>query len=157
MAGDKDYVLKGFAVPEQLAAVHDLLRQAAADHPELDSTDIMLFETAVIEIANNVVEYGRPAGEIEWELRLRVTDDAIEGELFDTGQEFKPSLSGGGMPDPMSEHGRGMPIAEAVLDKIDFERIEDTNHWKMTRKLGGGTPTAAAFGDFNLSDIPDAG
>lgn len=51
MAGE--YQLEGFAVPEQLEAVHELLGQAAAEHPELDPMDVMLFETAVIEIANN--------------------------------------------------------------------------------------------------------
>ena len=134
-AGDKEYVLEGFAVPDQLDAVHSLLAEAAADHPDLDPTDVMLFETAIIEIANNVVEYGRPEGEVRWKFTIRVHDDEIEAELDDTGQTFTPQR-GKGMPGEDAEGGRGLPIAEALLDRIEFERIGDTNHWRMVRRLG---------------------
>lgn len=131
----KAYVLEGFAVPDQLDAVHGLLAQAAAEHPGLDPTDVMLFETAVIEIANNVVEYGRPEGEVRWKFTIRVREDEIEAELDDTGQVFTPD-QGNGMPGEDAEGGRGLPIAEALLDRIEFERMDDTNHWRMVRRLG---------------------
>jgi serine/threonine-protein kinase RsbW len=132
--GVKEYVLEGFAVPDQLDAVHALLAQAAGEHPKLDPTDVMLFETAVIEIANNVVEYGRPEGEVRWKFAIRVREDEIEAELDDTGQTFTPE-QGKGMPGEDAEGGRGLPIAEAVLDQIEFKRMDDTNHWRMVRRL----------------------
>ena len=134
-ADARDYVLEGFAVPDQLDAVHELLAEAAADHPELDSTDVMLFETAVIEIANNVVEYGKPEGEVRWKFTVRVREDEIEAELDDTGQSFAPAR-GKGMPGEEAEGGRGLPLAEALLDQIDFDRVDETNHWRMVRRLG---------------------
>lgn len=140
MTGDgttrgKEYVLEGFAVPDQLDAVHALLAQAAGEHPELDPMDVMLFETAIIEIANNVVEYGRPEGEVRWKFTIRVHEDEIEAELDDTGQSFTP-VQGKAMPGEEAEGGRGLPIAEALLDRIEFTRMEDTNHWRMVRRLG---------------------
>jgi len=143
MAGDvpedapegKEYVLEGFAVPDQLDAVHSLLAQAAGDHPDLDPMDVMLFETAIIEIANNVVEYGRPEGEVRWKFVIRVHKDTIEAELDDTGQMFMPE-QGKAMPGEDAEGGRGLPMAEALLDKIEFKRLTDTNHWRMVRRLG---------------------
>lgn len=139
MTGDdapaKPYVLEGFAVPDQLDAVHALLAEAAGDHPELDPMDVMLFETAIIEIANNVVEYGRPEGEVRWKFTIRVHEDAIEAELDDTGQTFTPDR-GRAMPDEDAEGGRGLPLAEALLDQIEFDRLGDTNHWRMVRRLG---------------------
>jgi len=131
----KEYVLEGFAVPEQLDAVHALLAQAAAEHPDLEPMDVMLFETAIIEIANNVVEYGRPEGEVRWRFTIRVRADEIEAELDDTGQAFTPA-HGKDMPGEDAEGGRGLPIAEALLDKIEFDRLDDTNHWRMVRRLG---------------------
>ena len=128
-------MLEGFAVPDQLDAVHSLLARAADEHPALDPTDIMLFETAIIEIANNVVEYGRPEGEVRWRLTIRVCDDKIEAELDDTGQIFTPS-QGKAMPAEDAEGGRGLPIAEALLDQIEFTRTGDTNHCRMVRFLG---------------------
>jgi serine/threonine-protein kinase RsbW len=134
-APDKEYVLEGFAVPDQLDAVHTLLAQAAVEHPRLDPTDVMLFETAIIEIANNVVEYGRPEGEVRWKFTIRVRQDTIEAELDDTGQVFTPP-QGKVMPGEDAEGGRGLPIAEALLDRIEFKRMDDTNHWRMVRRLG---------------------
>jgi len=138
--GEKAYELEGFAVPDQLDAVHALLAQAARDHPALDPMDVMLFETAIIEIANNVVEYGRPEGEVRWKFTIRVREDEIEAELNDTGQEFTPA-QGAVMPGEEAEGGRGLAIAEALLDRIEFERLDDTNHWRMVRRLGK-TPEA---------------
>ena len=140
MTGDgavegREYVLEGFAVPEQLDAVHTLLAQAADEHPGLDPMDVMLFETAIIEIANNVVEYGRPEGEVRWKFVIRVREDEIEAELDDTGQSFTPA-QGKTMPGEEAEGGRGLPIAEALLDRIEFKRMDDTNHWRMVRRLG---------------------
>jgi serine/threonine-protein kinase RsbW len=136
VSGDPQYVLEGFAVPGELAKVHELLERVGADHPELDPTDLMLFETAVIEIANNVVEHGRPVGEVRWRLRLRVSEAQIEAELNDTGQEFTGDLDAP-MPDEHAETGRGFALAGAVLDKIEFERVDGENRWRMVRRLGG--------------------
>lgn len=133
--GGNEYVLEGFAVPDQLDAVHSLLAQAASEHPDLDPMDVMLFETAVIEIANNVVEYGRPEGAVRWKFTIRVREDEIEAELDDTGQTFTPA-QGSAMPGEDAESGRGLAIAEAVLDQIEFKRMGDTNHWRMVRRLG---------------------
>jgi serine/threonine-protein kinase RsbW len=132
---EKDYVLEGFAVPDQLDAVHTLLAQAADEHPRLDPMDVMLFETAIIEIANNVVEHGQPEGEVRWRFTIRVREDEIEAELDDTGQTFTP-VQGKAMPGEDAEGGRGLAMAEALLDQIDFERMDDANHWRMVRRLG---------------------
>lgn len=133
MAGD-DYAFEGLAVPEELGRVHDLLEQAAAEHPEVPAMDLTLFETAVIEIANNVVEHGRPAGEVEWRLTLKVGKEAIEAELYDNGMEFTPS-GPAVMPDADVESGRGLAIAEAVLDGMEVERSERGNHWRLMRRF----------------------
>ena len=140
MTGDgvpegKEYVLEGFAMPDQLDAVHALLAQAAGEHPTLDPMDVMLFETAIIEIANNVVEHGQPKGEVRWKFTIRVRHDEIEAELDDTGQTFTPA-QGQAMPGEDAEGGRGLPMAEALLDQIEFKRMNDTNHWHMVRRLG---------------------
>ena len=135
----REYVLEGFAVPDQLDAVHSLLAQAAGEHPSLDPMDVMLFETAIIEIANNVVEYGRPEGEVRWKFTIRVHEEEIEAELDDTGQMFTPA-HGRDMPGEDAEGGRGLPIAEALLDQIEFKRMADTNHWRMVRRLGQTPP-----------------
>lgn len=132
---DKEYMLEGFALPDQLDTLHTLLAQAAAEHPRLDPMDVMLFETAIMEIANNVVEHGQPEGKVRWRFTIRVREDEIEAELDDTGQAFTPG-QGQAMPGEDAESGRGLAMAEALLDQIEFERMRDANHWRMVRRLG---------------------
>ncbi|ACZ31760.1 putative anti-sigma regulatory factor, serine/threonine protein kinase [Xylanimonas cellulosilytica DSM 15894] len=135
MTGDEDdYVLEGFAVPAGLAEVHGLLERVGAEHPEIHATDLMLFETAVGEIAANVVEHGRPIGEVRWRLTLAVREDEIEAELLDSGHEFAADFDTA-MPDEMAEGGRGLPLAGALLHRIELTRLDDANHWRMVRRL----------------------
>jgi serine/threonine-protein kinase RsbW len=130
-----DYLLEGLAVPETLSLLHDLLERVGTEHPDLDSGDLMLFETAVIEVAGNVVEHGRPSGRVAWTFRLSVLPDRLEATLSDSGMEYPGGTWGTAMPqDPMREDGRGLALATAVLDRLGYERADDGNHWTMLRR-----------------------
>ena len=123
--------LRIVAPGEQVRAVLD---RVGAEPPEIPASDLMQFETAVIEIATNVVEYGRPAGQVRWRLTLRPRHGEIRAALDDSGQEFEPDLDSG-MPDELAEGGRGLPLARALLDEIAFQRDAGGNHWLMVRRL----------------------
>lgn len=144
MGGEhSEYTLEGFAVPGELDRVHALLERVGSEHPDLDHTDLMLFETAIIEIATNVVEHGQPQGAVQWRFVLRVRPDDVEAELHDSAQEFQVDLDAR-MPDVDAESGRGLPLAHALLDEIELDRADDANHWRMVRRLGrSATPPAA--------------
>ena len=129
-----DYVLEGPAVPESLDLVHDLLEQVGREHPDLEPGDLTMFETAVIEVAGNVVEHGRPPGHVSWTFRLSVLPDRLEGELSDSGEEYGGGTWGTTMPsDLLQEDGRGLALATAVLDSLEYERAATANHWTMLR------------------------
>ena len=128
-----DYVLEGLAVPESLNLLHALLERVGQEHPDIDAADLMMFETAVIEVAGNVVEHGRPHGRVTWAFRLSVLPDRLEGELSDSGEEY-PGGTWGPMPDDLlQEDGRGLALATAVLDRLDYRRSDGVNHWTMLR------------------------
>ena len=135
MAGERPdgYFLSGWAVPEGLELLHDLVEQVRAEHPGLDPEHLMMLETAVIELANNVLEHGRPPGEVSWSFTLRVADDALEAVLADDGPEYEGDLSAV-MPDPFAESGRGIALARAALDDLAFERRDGSNVWTMLRR-----------------------
>jgi serine/threonine-protein kinase RsbW len=132
MAGEH-YDLSGFAIPEELASLHDLLERAGREHPEFDATDLMLLETAVIEIANNVVEHGRPAGHVRWRFELAVTPETLRATLFDDGQAFAGDVTTA-MPDALDESGRGLALASTVLDELSYSRDDGHNEWRMVRR-----------------------
>jgi serine/threonine-protein kinase RsbW len=131
-----EYVLEGLAVPESLNLLHDLLDRVSRDHPDVDSADLMLFETAVIEVAGNVVEHGHPPGKVSWAFRIEIRPDRLEAALSDSGEEYPGGTWGTQMPDPMHETGRGLALATAVLDSLTYERRDDANHWRMQRLRG---------------------
>jgi serine/threonine-protein kinase RsbW len=132
-----DYLLQGLAVPESLNLLHDLLEEVGREHPDLDPGDLMLFETAVIEVAGNVVEHGQPQGRVSWTFRLAVLPDRLEGSLSDSGEEYPGGTWGTEMPDDLlQEDGRGLALATAVLDRLDYRRADDVNHWTMLKQRG---------------------
>ena len=131
MAGE--YALRGLAVPESLNLLQDLLEQVRREHPELDETDVSMFETAIVEIHGNVVEHGHPPGQVIYAFELEVSSDRLVGILADTGVAA-PDLSGmDELPDEMAESGRGLWLAKATLDDLQYARAGDRNTWKLVR------------------------
>jgi len=135
MAGDGEYRLEGLAVPETLDLLHGLLARAGAEHPDITPADLMMFETAVIEIAGNVVEHGVPPGEVTYGFRLVVLPDRLEGTLWDSGAPLPeaPLEQGSVMPGEWREEGRGLALAGTVLDDLSCQRVAGGNRWRMTR------------------------
>jgi serine/threonine-protein kinase RsbW len=131
MAGD--YHLDGIAVSETLTALQDLVDRLRAEHPELDSLDVSMVETAAVELVGNIVEHGLPPGHVTYALRLSVRPDRIECRLTDSGAaavEVEPQAS---MPGTEAECGRGLAMAQAALDELRYERDGGRNVWTMVR------------------------
>lgn len=128
------YELEGLAIPAELDRVHALVERARVEHPEVSARDLMLFETALIEVAGNVVEHGRPPGRVHWHLVLRVGAAAIEAELIDTSEASEIPLDTE-MPDEAATSGRGIAIAVATLDSMTLRRVGNENHWLLVRRL----------------------
>ncbi|MEP9380805.1 ATP-binding protein [Nocardioides sp. KR10-350] len=136
MAGD--YVLDGFAVPDELDKLHALLTRAGEEHPDVSASDLMLFETAVTEVANNVIEHGVPTGGVHWTFTLDVDPGELQAVLRENGQAFTGDLHGAMPDDPLSESGRGLPLADTVLDELEYVRDGSDNVWRMVRRRTGG-------------------
>lgn len=137
-----DYEVASLAVPESLDLLHGLLEQVSREHPDVAADDLMMFETAIIEIAGNVVEHGRPPGRVVYEFRLDVLPDRLEAELADSGDAFahhdtdvSDVVDGARLPDdPLDESGRGLFLADAVLDELRYSRTRGRNLWTMVRR-----------------------
>lgn len=134
MTGDR-YELDGLAVPDQLDRLVNLLELVGRDHPDVSDHDLMLFTTAVMEIAGNVVEHGRPEGQVRWHFRLDVGDDTLTAVLSDSGEAYSGQAhSEVGMPEVWAESGRGFALAGAVLDDLRYERAGERNRWHLVRR-----------------------
>lgn len=132
----QQYVVAGFAVPEGLEQLHELLDRVREEHPGLAARDVMAFETAVIEIASNVVEHGADA--TSWTFTLGVTATELRGALADNGTTFEGDVRTDLPEDPLAESGRGLAMAGSLLDELSYERAGGRNHWHMVRTLRPG-------------------
>lgn len=134
--GAQTYHISGWATPAGITQVHALMDLVRADHPELPRHDLLLFETAMIELANNVVEHGRPQGQVYWRMLFNVSPRALEAELIDTSEAATFTV-GRPMPGVEATGGRGIPIIEAALDYLLLTRVGEENHWLLLRMLPG--------------------
>jgi serine/threonine-protein kinase RsbW len=132
MAGD--YHVEGIAVPESLDRLHALLDRVRQEHAEVDPTELMLFETATIEIHGNVVQHGRPEGQVVYTFDLDVRDDMLVGVLADNGEAVPDLSEQEGLVGESAESGRGLQLARAALDELTFVRREARNTWRMVKE-----------------------
>ena len=142
MAGE--YRLAGLALPESIDRLQDLLAQVRVDHPEVDETDLSMFETAVVEIHGNVVEHGTAPGGVVYAFELDVRPDRLVGMLADTGSAAPDLSQLHQSVDELAESGRGLWLARATLDELEYARSGDRNTWKLVRTRRDLTALPAA-------------
>ena len=132
MAGE--YHVAGLAVPESLDLLHGLLHRVREENDDIDATELMLFETAIIEIHGNVVQHGRPQGQVVYTFDLDVRDDMLVGVLADNGEAVPDLSAQGGLVGEGAESGRGLHLARAALEELSFVRRDDQNTWRMVKR-----------------------
>src|SRR5690349_7587176 len=132
MAGEV-YALTGLAVPEGLDRLHELLEQVVVEHPEVPPREVMMLETAVMEIANNVVEHGRPEGQVTWSFSVEVGASLV-ARLRDSGERYLGELDRQ-LPDDLAEDGRGLALASRAVDELSYDRDGSANVWTLVRHV----------------------
>lgn len=127
--------LNGPVDPGCLEKVDLLLQQVWATSADVSGTDRTLFETAVIEIAANIIQHGAGEGSINYTLTIEVYPDRLDAHFRDDGIAAQVDIDALSMPDPLAESGRGLAIAKAALDVLAYERQNNNNNWTLSRLL----------------------
>lgn len=126
------------ATLDQLHIVSDLIEDMLAEFDDIVEPEIVRYniQLAVQEICVNIINHayqGAPDEKIEVELTLRERPRHMEIILCDTGSIFDPLQA----PEPdlstVHEHGYGMFLAQALLDKLSYTRIEPHNRWHLAK------------------------
>jgi len=95
------------------------------------------FETAIVEIAANIVEHTqRVEGQSGrgYSLELAATDAEVTAIFTDNGKPADIDLSTVTMADIDEESGRGLALAIAALDSLDYRRVGGRNVWTLVCK-----------------------
>lgn len=139
MPGDHTTELSftGPAQPACLDHVHDLLARLWDEQPAVASEDRVLFTTAVVEVANNIVEHGRRADPVELSLRLQLDAERIEAHFRDDGEAVDLDIGRARLPEDLAESGRGLSLVRAAVHEFGYQRTAGVNRWDLVRRRDG--------------------
>ncbi|MDU0367554.1 ATP-binding protein [Microbacterium sp. NPDC089180] len=124
--------LDAAVVPASLDAIFDLLAGWWDEVGEVTPMTRFGFETAVIEIAGNIVEHSRgESDERRFTLDLFADAQRLVATFRDDGDPPLLDLASVRMADADEESGRGLALANAGVDDVDFRRDGDRNVWTL--------------------------
>lgn len=126
-----------FEVPATVASLDEVQDRFGAWWDTLGTDDVRLrfgLETAVAEIAANIVEHTRrtdqEAGR-RYTVELDATDDELVAVLTDNGLPADVDLAAVTMADVDQESGRGLALAIAALDRLEHRHEGGHNVWTL--------------------------
>lgn len=123
------------APPDDVGAVHELLESVWRRTPDIAPTDRFCFETALIELTANVLRHAAGDAGVTCRLSVEVTPQEVVATLVDTGEVGGIDLAPRAMPEALAESGRGIPLIQALVDEVHYDRSGERNHWRIARRL----------------------
>ncbi|SDO33986.1 serine/threonine-protein kinase RsbW [Nakamurella panacisegetis] len=123
--------------PDCLGKVHALVEQLWAESVDVAEIDRILFESAVLEIAGNIVQHSVSDQPILCNLTLRIYPTRLEAVFCDTAEEAAVDVESATMPDDLAESGRGLAMTKRALDQLSYQREGHVNCWRLSRTRTG--------------------
>jgi serine/threonine-protein kinase RsbW len=125
--------------PDDLDTVHDYIQRVWTEHPDLDDMDKLMFETALVELAANIIQHANGGRGVEGTLSIAVTEERIRCEITDSSGASNVALAAREMPDEAAESGRGIAFIQRLVDVLHYERRNATNMWMIEKIREGCT------------------
>ncbi len=122
---------RGPVEPASLDRTHDLLAQLWQEQPDVAEMDQIMFTTAVLEVANNIVSHG-DGGTVS--LVLQGDDRQLEAFFCDDGAAADVDLDTAALPDDLAESGRGLALVRMAVDEFRYSHRDGINRWQLIRR-----------------------
>jgi serine/threonine-protein kinase RsbW len=121
---------------ETVDLVHDMIAQLCDHEPATGPVDRIRFETAVIEVAANIVEHSVRTdpphlGRRTFHLSVEGDASTLSATFTDDGRPVTIDFESISMPGADAESGRGLALALAAVDAVDYERSDAQNLWRI--------------------------
>lgn len=122
--------------PNTLDEIDAALERTWSENPHVPEDVRMAVSIAVAEIGANILEHAGQGAPLLIRMQVTVRPSEVWVEFVDDGLPAHVDLSAVGMPDEMSERGRGLALARNVLGQLTYRRTA-FNHWKLVSKQFG--------------------
>jgi serine/threonine-protein kinase RsbW len=119
--------------PDDVDAVHELVAGLWDDRPDVGALDRMAFETALVELASNVIEHADDGQGVTCTVSVTVDDGVMSARLRDGSEPGDFRLSPREMPGVDAESGRGLAMVQMLCDELTSERVDGENVWSVRR------------------------
>jgi serine/threonine-protein kinase RsbW len=129
----RQLTLQAEGVPESLELVHELLEDMWENETGIELMDRIRFETAVIEVASNIIEHSQPASTdpIRFLLELECSPQSLYAEFNDNAKPAGIDLAATKLPADTSPSGRGLALAKVALDEFSYAKQDAGNRWTL--------------------------
>jgi serine/threonine-protein kinase RsbW len=120
--------------PDTVDAVHDLLDRLWAAEPTISGEDRMRFETALIELASNVVQHGSKGAAVDWSVNVACDPSSLTAQLVDSAPPASLNVESAiTMPSELAEDGRGLAFVRLLVDSATFANTAAGNEWRISK------------------------
>lgn len=119
--------------PETLADIARFPDEVLSTRQHVPDAVRMQVSIAAGEIGANIMEHAGRAQPVNIRMEVRVRIDEVWVEFVDDGAPAELDLTAVRLPDDMAERGRGLALAQAVLEKLTYRR-NTKNHWTLVSK-----------------------
>jgi serine/threonine-protein kinase RsbW len=119
---------------DDIDVVHAFYARVCDGHLGLDEIDRFRFETALIELASNVIQHADDGNGIIADILLEITSDTIRATITDSSPAGEVEISLRAMPDELDEHGRGIAFIQRLVDELHYERRGAENIWRIEKR-----------------------
>ena len=135
MSQPESRVLETSVGPATLADIDAALERTWSAYPHVPQSIRMHMGIATAEIGANIIEHAVANRPICLMMDVAVMPDRMRVEFTDDGDQVPVpvDLSSVQMPEAMAERGRGLALAQAVLEELIYRRTH-LNHWTLVSK-----------------------
>lgn len=116
-----------------LNEIEDILDRMWAINFHVPGAVRMEVGIAAVEIAANIVEHAGAESPVWMRMEARVGLNEVRVDFTDNGSPSEIALDQVRLPDEMAETGRGLALAQAVLQTLTYRR-NGLNHWTLVSK-----------------------
>ena len=106
--------------------VRGLCRQAL-EHLSVPSSTVDAITLALTEACANVVQHSGQHEDSDYEVHVQIDDRRCRISVVDTGEGFDPASAASGPRDPELS-GHGVPLMQALVDTLQFQRDAEGHH-----------------------------